>query len=245
MGNGGTCDRYSWTQTLGDVTVLFPLPAGTTSRELRVDIKPAALSVARAGASAAPLLAGKLHKRVKPEDCLWTLGAFCVDGCCVVMLCGQCGRFAVASVSRAHLPLLLPPLLPRIAEDDGRGGKQLSVFLTKENGMEWWTCVAEGEPTIDLSLVRGGRRGGGGRCALFNKDWHRSRPSSRTSQVEPENSKLSDLDGDTRQTVEKMMFDQRQKALGLPSSDDLKKQEIMSKFMSAHPEMDFSNAKFS
>ncbi|GFP91300.1 protein bobber 1 [Phtheirospermum japonicum] len=91
--------------------------------------------------------------------------------------------------------------------------KSISILLTKQDQMEWWKYIVKGEPQID------------------------------TQQVEPESSRLGDLDPETRSTVEKMMFDQRQKQRGLPTSDEMQKQELMKKFMAEHPEMDFSRAK--
>lgn len=101
-------------------------------------------------------------------------------------------------------------------EDGEDGTKNLNMTLVKwRNTMSWWDCLVKSEPKID------------------------------TQKINPEPSKLTDLDGEMKTQVSKMMFDMKQKQAGLPSSDELEKQEKLKAFMKAHPELDFSKAKFS
>ncbi|KAK6117697.1 hypothetical protein DH2020_048549 [Rehmannia glutinosa] len=158
--NGLDMEKYSWGQSLSEVTITVPVPAGTKSRFITCEIKKNHVKVGLKGQP--PVIDGELFQPVKVDDCFWSL------------------------------------------EDQ----KSISILLTKQNQMEWWKYLVKGEPEVD------------------------------TQKVEPENSRLADLDPETRST-----FDQRQKQMGRPTSDEMQKQEILKKFMAEHPEMDFSRAK--
>lgn len=122
---------YAWRQTLQDVTITVPLPAGTRGRDLSVTISRRAISAGLRGSSP-PFIEGALFNDVVADECTWSV----VDQ------------------------------------------RELVVTLDKANQTEWWPHVVEGAPKIDVR------------------------------RIEPENSKLSDLDGETRAMVEKMMVSQ-------------------------------------
>ncbi|SGY37616.1 BQ5605_C003g01844 [Microbotryum silenes-dioicae] len=156
---------YRWRQTLQDLTITIPVPSGTKSRDLLVDIHKRSIKLGLKGKEM--ILQGEFPHEIKVDESTWTL-------------------------------------------DDN---KEVSLSLEKVNQQTWWPHVVTCAPKID------------------------------TTKITPENSKLSDLDGETRVMVEKMMFDNQQKQMGKPTSDERKKQEMLEKFKLQHPEMDFSKVK--
>ncbi|GAA5910554.1 NudC domain-containing protein [Sporobolomyces salmoneus] len=113
----------------------------------------------------------------------------------------------------------------------------LSGQLPKEIKVDDCTWTLDDSREITISLEKG---------SIQQSWWPHvvtSAPKIDTTKINPENSSLSDLDGETRAMVEKMMFDNQQKQMGKPTSEELKQQEMIKKLQAQHPEMDFSNVK--
>ena len=100
-------------------------------------------------------------------------------------------------------------------DENNKGEKNLIITFEKRE-QTWWESIIKGDKVkVD------------------------------TGKISPEASNLSDIkDPELKAQVEKMMFDTRQKQMGKPTSDILQKCPQIEDFMKAHPEMDFSHAKF-
>ena len=89
--NGGHTESYSWEQTLGDVTIHAPVPAGTRAKDVICTIGKSHLMLKLRGASA-PIIdadypcdarnGNEVWEKVKTVDCYWNLaeskGVLCV-----------------------------------------------------------------------------------------------------------------------------------------------------------------------
>ncbi|MCD9558568.1 hypothetical protein HAX54_015973 [Datura stramonium] len=110
-----------------------------------------------------------------------------------------------------HPPIVEGELLEPVKGDECfwslEDQKQVTILMTKRNQSDWWKSLFKNGPEID------------------------------TQKAEPEPSRLSELDLETRSAVEKMMFDQKQKQKGLPTSDEIQNQDQIKKIMEENPEI--------
>lgn len=147
VGNGGRTERYQWTQTISEITVITTLPKGTRAKDLQVTIRPTSVSVLQKDAMAATpdgafLLDGDLVERIRPEESTWTI-------------------------------------------------ESNALLLTLEKVKKtWWATVFVGDDEIDTHLI-------------------------------DSTQKISDYDESTQGALRKIMFDQNQQRLGLPTSDEI------------------------
>jgi len=107
-------------------------------------------------------------------------------------------------------PLIIDgELHKRIIVDDSlwnlEDNRDLCIILRKERKSEWWKGVIRGDPEIDISKI--------------------------SSDEIP----FSELDLESRQSAEKLRFDARQKAKGLPISEEIEQQDALKRILGDNP----------
>jgi len=141
VGNGGSTNRYEWTQTLNEVSVVMGLPENVKAKDLTVEIQPSSVSI-RLKKDNTALLEGNLINKVRVDESTWSL-------------------------------------------------EGSALLLTLDKAVKtWWKTVIEGDEEIDTDLVDSTR-------------------------------KISEYDEATQGAIRKIIFDQNQQRLGLPTSDEI------------------------
>ena len=165
--NGGRTARYTWEQTLGDVTIQVPVAAGTRARDV--------VCVIGAG-----------HLRVG--------------------LKGQ------------------PPVLDDDFPCDARNGQEIwEKVKTAESYWNVDAAAAGGQTAVVVYLEK------------ERESWWKSALHTTTTAEEIDTTKvdstrsLYEYDGETQGAIRKIMFDQEQKRKGLPTSDELKNEDMLRK----------------
>ena len=69
--NGAATDKYNWSQTVFEVEMQIPVPAGTKANQLNVKMETKQLSVAFKGKE--PFIKGELSEKIKVDDSFWSI----------------------------------------------------------------------------------------------------------------------------------------------------------------------------
>jgi HSP20 family molecular chaperone IbpA len=78
VGNGGTTNRYTWTQTIDETSVLAAVPEGTKGKDLAVSLKTSSIAIAMKKAlegedEPRTLLEGDLVEKIRTDESTWSL----------------------------------------------------------------------------------------------------------------------------------------------------------------------------
>lgn len=173
-GRGADLAHYSWTQTLGEVTVCVPVPPGTKGRGLDVAIGKGSLRVGLKGqppiidvrgarwallGGQGTLAAGSRQRGIRLHT---QRGGSAPTG-------RQSARRLTRPACAAVLPLSQGKLSEGVKADDclwNLADNIVELTLTKAEGMHWWRSVMEGDPPIDTQQVAA-RQGSALAAGLF------------------------------------------------------------------------------